>query len=245
MVRLSRARVRLFGGIALGALAAAFLLVYLLVRGGDDSSADQVTGDPTPGASAELTTSALPGDGWTSSETELVSMFDSPDAVFAATPDISECAPIQTFEDVLFENEGAFSSGESQLFERPLADGGTLRVTRLTATFSGTAAVEAILAAARGAFEGSALEPCMLAAAARDGIEATAAEGAALPVPAGGVSRVLRYTAAAVSGGGTVTQAVAWWSEGERLIALTISAAGEGPGDAELATIARAAGGER
>lgn len=242
-MRLPHGRERLIGGIALGALVAAFLVVYLLLRGGDDSPADRVAGDPTPGASGELTAAALPGEGWTSSETELVSLFDSPDPVFAATPDISECAPLQAFEATLFENEGAFTSGESRLFERPLADGGTLRVTRLTVTFSEAAAVEAILAAARGAFEGPALGPCMVAVAARDGIQATAAEGAALPVPAGGVSRVLRYTAAAASGGGTVTQAVGWWGEGDRLVALMISAAGEGPGDAELATIARAAGG--
>lgn len=245
-MRLPRGRERIIGGIALGALVAAFLVVYLLLRGGDDSPADRVAGDPTPGASGELTAAALPGEGWTSSGTELVSLFDSPDPVFPATPEISECAPIRAFEGVLFENEPSFSSGESQLFERPLADGGMLRVTRMTVTFSEAAAVEAILAAARGAFEGTALGPCMVAVAARDGIEATAEEGATLPVPVGGVSRVLRYTAAAASGGGTVTQAVAWWGDDERLVALTISAAGDGPDDAELARIARAAaGGER
>ncbi|MBE0608840.1 MAG: hypothetical protein IH609_05645, partial [Dehalococcoidia bacterium] len=189
---------------------------------------------------------ALPGQGWTPSGTELVSLFDSPDPVFPATPDLSECAPIQAFEGVLFENEAAFSSGESQLFERPLADGGTVRVSLLTVTFSNTSAAEAILTSARGALGGPEFAPCMLAAAARDGIEATAEEGATLPAPVGGVSRVLRYTAAAASGGGTVTQAVAWWGDDERLIALTISAAGEGPDDAELARIAQAAaGGER
>jgi len=118
-----------------------------------------------------------------------------------------------------------------------------MRVTRLTVTFADTAAVEAILTAARDALGGPDFGSCMLAAAARDGVEATAEEGPALPVPPGGVSRVLRYTAAASSGGGTVTQAVGWWGEGERLVALTISAAGEGPDDAELATVARAAGG--
>jgi len=158
-----------------------------------------------------------------------VSLFDSPDPVFPATPDLSECAPMQAFEGVLFENEPAFSSGESQLFERPLADGGTVRVSLLTVTFSNASAAEAILTSARGALGGPGFAPCMLAAAARDGIEATAAEGAALPVPAGGVSRVLRYTASAASGGGTVTQAVGWGGEGERLVALTISAAGEAP----------------
>lgn len=246
MVRLPRGREWLVGGAALGALVAAFVVVYVFARGGGDGpSAEQVTGDPTPGASGELTAAALPGEGWTSAGTELVSLFDSPDPVFAATPDLSECAPMQAFEGALFENESAFSDGESQLFERPLADGGTLRVTRLTVTFADPVAVEAILTAAREALGGPDFGRCMLAIAARDGIEATAAEGAALPVPPGGVSRVLRYTAAAAAGGGTVTQAVGWWGEGERLVALTISAAGEGPDDAELATIARAAGGAR
>lgn len=245
-MRLPRGRVRLAGGIALGALAAAFVVVYLLARGDGDSPAEQVTGDPAPGASGELTAAALPGEGWTSSGTELVSLFDSPDPVFPAPPDLAECAPIQAFEGVLFENEPAFSSGESQLFERPLADGGTVRVSLLTVTFSDSAAADAILAAARTAFGGDALPGCILAGGAREGIEATAEEGPALPVPSDGVSRVIRYTGVASSGGGVVTQAVGWWGEGERLVALTISAAGEGPDDAELARIAQAAaGGER
>ncbi|MBE0609094.1 MAG: hypothetical protein IH609_06930, partial [Dehalococcoidia bacterium] len=159
MVRLPQGREWLVGGIALGALAAAFVVVYLLARGDGDSPTDRVSSDPTPGASGELTAAALPGDGWTSSGTELVSLFDSPDPVFPATPDLSECAPMQAFEGVLFENEPAFSSGESQLFERPLADGGTVRVSLLTVTFSNTSAAEAILTSARGALGGPELAP--------------------------------------------------------------------------------------
>ena len=244
MVRLPRGRERLIGGLALGGLLAAFLVVFFAVRGGDgDSAASPTDATPGPGTTGRLEPASLPGEGWTASETELVALFDAPGPVFAATPDLPACGPIATFEGVLFESERAFSGGEHQLFERPLANGGTLRVAVLTATFSDRGAVEAILAAARGALERREFAPCMLAAVARDGIEATAAEGATLPVPANGVSRVLRYTASAASGGGMVTQAVAWWGEGERLVALTISAAGEGPDDAELARIAQAATG--
>ncbi len=226
-MRLPQGREWLVGGIALGALAAAFVVVYLLARGDGDSPTDRVSSDPTPGASGELTAAALPVRAdFHRDRTGVVVRFARPGV--PATPDLSECAPMQAFEGVLFENEPAFSSGESQLFERPLADGGTVRVSLLTVTFSNASAAEAILTSARGALGGPGFAPCMLAAAARDGIEATAAEGAALPVPAGGVSRVLRYTASAASGGGTVTQAVGWWGEGERLVALTISAAGEG-----------------
>lgn len=244
MVHLPRGRAWLVGGVALGALIAALGAAYLILRdGGGDPPTGTVASDATPAEPGSLSASALPGNGWTTSETELVSLFDSPGPVFSATPDLPECAPLRVFEGVLFENEPAFSGGESQLFERPLADGGTLRVSLLTVTFSGPSTVEAILASARSALEGPGFAPCMIAAAARDDIEATATEGAALPVPAGGVSRVLRYSAVASSGGGTVTQAVGWWGDGERLMALTVSAAGEGPDDAELARIAQAAAG--
>ena len=243
MVRLPPGRSRRIGGITLARAIVVGWAGTLLLRGGGD---DQTPGGTPAAVSADQTpvplgASALPGEGWVASETELVSLFDSPGAVFPATPDLAACAPVRAFEDVLFENEPAFSRGESQLFERPLADGGTVRVSLLTVTFSDASAVEAILASARSALGGPGFAACMIAAAARDGIEATAAEGAALPVPAGGVSRVLRYTAVAASGGGTVTQAVGWWGAGERLVALTVSAAGEGPDDAELARIAQAA----
>lgn len=245
MARLPRGRERLIGGVAVGAMLAAFVVVYLLLRGGDDGPAGALpAGEQTPQATASaFTASSLPGEGWTTSETELVGLFDAPDPLFAATPDLPECAPIQAFEGALAANEAAFAGGESLLFEREMPDGGMVRVTRLSATFSDAAAVSAILADARKAFDGEALPLCVLAGAARGGIEATATDGAELPVPAGGVSRVLRYKAAPAAGGGTVTQAVAWWGQGERLVVLTIASAGEGLSDAELAGIVTAAGG--
>lgn len=245
MARFPRGRERLIGGVALGAMLLAFVVVYLLVRGGDDGrpASAQPTGDPTRAPSASLIAGSLPGDGWTSSETELVSLFDAPDPAFAATPDLPECESVRVFENALFANEAAFTGGESRLFERPLADGGVVRVTQLAVTFSDAAAVEAVLASAREAFGGPELPACMLAAALRDGIEASAEDGPALPVPPDGFSRVLRYTATSASGGGTVTQAVGWWVEGVRLVMLTVSAAGEGPSDAELAAIGQAASG--
>jgi len=87
VVRRFQGREWLIGGIALAALIAAFVVVYLVLRGGgDDAPSEQITGSPTPGTPGVLTAASLPGDGWTSSETELVSLFDSPDAVFPATP---------------------------------------------------------------------------------------------------------------------------------------------------------------
>jgi hypothetical protein len=237
----------LIGGIVLGAAIAVTLAAYLLLRDGGGDPPNGTTGTDssteTPGA---LSGSALPGEGWSSSEIELVSLFDSPDAVFAATPDLAECAPIQAFEAVLVGNEAAFASGMTRQFERAPGDGGVLRVTQTMVTFSDAAAVQAILAEARAALGGAGFAPCVLAAAAAGGIQATAEEGPPLPIPTGGVSRVLRYTASGASGGGTVTQAVGWWGEGEQLVALTVSAAGEAPTDAELEVIARAAaGGDR
>ncbi len=246
-MRLPQGRERLIGCIALGVLGAAALLVgFLVFRDGSNSTDDDLAkSDATPTPPGLLTIAALPGSGWTTYETELVTLDDSPLPVFALAPDLPECATFQDFESTLFEHQAAFTGGQSRLFERPLTDGGILRVTKFEATFSERAAVAAILAAAQAAIEGPEFASCMLAAASLEGIEAAAEEGPPLMVPPTGVSRVLRYTATAASGGGTVTQAVGWWSDGERLIGLVVSAAGDGPDDAELAAVARAATGAR
>ncbi len=243
-MRLPRGRVRWIGATALVAAVASFAAVYLALSGGGDSppANPEAAPSPTP-APAALTSIRLPGEGWIATEHELVALRDSTDPLYALTPALPACVPIQAFELALFANEPGFRSGTTLQFERPLAHGGLVRVTRLSATFSAPAHVAGILAAAKDALGGEALPGCVLAAAARDGIKAEVADGPPLAVPVAGVSRVLRYTASAASGGGTVTQALAWWGQGEQLVVLTISAAGDGPDDGELAAIARAAGG--
>ncbi len=226
------------GGVVLAAVCLA-ILILALVRSGDSPGA------PVQDPGSPLAVTNLPGSGWASSETELVSLFDSPNPVFAVTPDLPECSPLQDLESVLYANEAAFAKGQSRTFERSTSGGGTTRVTQLRVTFSDANVTQDILEAARTTIAGPALAPCLVATAAREGVAAIPAEGPALPTPTGGVSRVLRLTGDGPSGGGTVTEAVGWWSEGQELVVLSISAAGDGPDDATLSAIALAAGAGR
>lgn len=243
-MRLPRGRAGLVGAIVLGgSLVVAAGGLFVLASGDDDDPPEDssVTAPTATPGTQHLTTGDLPGSGWTTSETELVSLDDAPGPIFALAPDLPACTGLREFEATLFENHAAFVSGQSRSFERPQADGGVLRVTRIEVNFATAAPVGAILTAARSAIQGEDFTGCMLAAAALDGIDATADDGPALPIPAAGVARVVRYTATAASGSGTVTQAVGWWGEGEQLVGLIVSAAGDGPTDADLAVIARAA----
>jgi hypothetical protein len=243
-MRFPRERWQVLLIVAVAAGIVGIAAVIVLQGGGESPSPADSTTEPRP--TGEPTTSAisLPGEGWSATTMALVSLEESPSPVFGAVPDLPQCAALQSLESALFGFEPSFAGGETRQFERQLAGGGLMRVTRATVRFSRPEPVPEILQIAARVLDGPGFPDCLLAAAARDGIVATATDEAPLPVPHGGASRVIRYTADARSGGGTVTQAVAWWGSDDFLDALFISAAGEAPTDAELASIALAAMGE-
>jgi hypothetical protein len=234
-------RKQIVGGIALAALVVAIGVVFLLQRGGGSDAAHPLA-QSSPVSGSVLSAAKLPGSGWTSSDTELVALFDSPDPVFPQTPGIPECSSVKAFESALYADEAVFTGGVGRVFERPLDGGGIARVTELAVSFSEPAAVDRIIAQAKLAIGGPELSQCMLAALSREGVTAAVEEAPAIPVPSSGVSRTLQFKDAA-SGSATVKQAIACWRDGDRLLFLTIAVAGEGLSAADIGAIGQAATG--
>ncbi len=230
------------GGAAAAALIIAVFATYLIrTRADDGPPAATPSPEATPAGAGPLTSDRLPGSGWTTTETELVGVFDSPDPVFLATPDLPECAGIKALESALYANGETLAHGTRSQFVRSLDGGGQVKLTRLGLTFASPGPVESILREARRHLAGADFSNCMLAATAAQGIEASVEDGPPLAIPSGGFGRVLRYHEAANSGGGELTHAFAWWANDDRLMILSIAVAGEGISDADLMEMARVA----
>lgn len=232
------------GAAGLLLVAVAAVVIVVMNRGGEDeptapqgADATQQPGRPVP---ALLEASDLPGDGWETTDIELVTLTDSPNFIAPVSPSLEACAPLLAFESLLYANENSFESGTSRSFARYTADGGVQSVHQSLVTFADADTVVAIMAAAGPALTDDDLPNCILAGIARDGFEATFEAGPALPVPADGIGRILRYRSTGATGA-SVTQAIAWWPEGQIILSLTISAAGSDFTDGELAAIADAA----
>lgn len=220
--------------VALAAIAGA--AIFLL--SGDSDSPDD---DPTDRTGLLVNLDGLPGDGWTSADTDLQKASAAGVELVSSAPSSAECESVRVLERALAGADAAFISGETRTAERRDGDRLVASLAHTRLTFADAPAVDSAIAEMDTAVESPDFAACLERAAAQSGllVEVETARPAA-SAPAGGSAHAFTYTA----GEGETTQRMGqhlfWWRDEATLVAVVIAT---WDGDDEVAAMLASATG--
>lgn len=221
-----------------GAVAGCLVVVmiaFFASRGGGKGPPGVAAPDATPEGPGLLPASALFGTGWEASATiELNAM--PVGMVMEVIPAMPECAGLRALEEAFYVSNGTFDRGYTRRYP---GDSGQA-VTHLRVEFTDASTAGALLGAIDASLEAGEMARCIEVVARRDGSDVTASEGDLAGLPDKASGRIVRLTE-----GGTArvvaSQVVVWWTEGAKLAAVTMVAAGGPPDGASILRVVEAA----